>query len=191
MLLKIFEIDGRKPIPSEACYIVPWLKRIMDLYPEDYIQIYSYIFFTACSDGTNPYINFPEEDREDVIISDLKPLKFSLEDPIIIDTLKRCIKIYETPTLRIWKGAKVMLDQMADDLRTKKLTYGKDGNESAMRGMMDKIAVYTKNYMEVEKMLQEEQSKVKGDRVIPYHQKAGYKETRNYGQDEEDEQKKI
>jgi len=181
MLVNLFDVDGRKIVPGQACYLIPWLKKIMDEFPEDYIQVYSYIFFITCPDAVlNPYVNINEEDREDVVISDLKPVKFSLESPTVLYAIKRCIQLYETPTLRIWKGAKIMLDQMADDLRTKKLTYGKEGNATDLRGIMDKLPTYTKNYMEVEKLLKEEQSKVKGDRVIPYHQKEGYKETKDY-----------
>ncbi len=181
MLINLFDVEGRKVVPGQACYLIPWLKKIMDEFPENYIQVYSYIFFISCPDATiNGYVNTNEEDREELVIADLKPLTFSLEHPTVIYALERCIALYETPTLRIWKGAKIMLDQMADDLRSKKLTYGKDGNATDLRGIMDKITVYTKNFMELEKMLKEEQSKVKGDRVIPYHQKEGYKETKDY-----------
>jgi hypothetical protein len=180
MLINLFDVENRKAIPSQACYLIPWLKRIMDIYPDCYMQVYSYIMFTTCPDGTiNPYVNLPEEDREDVIIADLKPLKFSLEDDVVIDTLKRCIKLYETPTLRIWKGAKIMLDEMAEKLKNR-LTFGKDGNATDMRGIMKEIPTYTENYMKLENMLKEEQAKVKGDRIIPFHQKDGYKETKDY-----------
>lgn len=185
MLPNLFDIEGRKCIPSQACYIVPWLKRIMDKYPTNYIQVYSYLFLTTCPDATlNPYMNFPEEDREDIVISDLKPLTFSLEDPIIIDTLNRLFKMYETPTLRIWRAAKIMLDEMATKLGTKSLTFGKDGNATDMRGMMKELPTFTENFMKLENMLKEEQAKVKGDRIIPFHQKDGYKETKDYDQND-------
>ena len=181
MLVNLFDVDGRKIVPGQACYLIPCLKKIMDEFPDNYIQIYSYIFFITCPDATlNPFVNLNEEEREDVVIHELKPLYFSLEHPTIIHALRFCMKMYETATLRIWKGAKVMLDQMAEDLTTKRLTYGKDGNAADLRGIMDKLPTYTKNFMEVEKLLKEEQSKVKGDRVIPYHQKEGYRETKNY-----------
>jgi hypothetical protein len=190
MLINLFDVEGRKIIPGQACYLIPWLKKIMDEFPEDYIQVYSYIFFSACPDATiNPYVNINEEDRENIILLDLKPIKFSLESPTVLYALERCIQLYETATFRIWKGAKIMLDQMADDLRTKKLIYGKDGNAADLRGIMDKLPVYTKNFMELEKLLKEEQSKVKGDRVIPYWQKDGYRETKSYDNDDKEEAK--
>jgi len=181
MLINLFDVEGRKLVPGQACYAIPWLRRIMEEYPEDYITIYKYVCWNTCMDGNiNPYVNLPEDGREDVILSDIAPVKFSLEDPMIVDTLERCRKLYETPTLRIWKGAKIMLDHMADKLSEASLTFGKDGNATDMRGMMKEIPTYTENYMKLESMLKEEQAKVKGDRMIPFHQKDGYKETKNY-----------
>lgn len=181
MLINLFDVENRKVIPGQACYLLPWLKKVMDDFPEHYLQAYAYIFFTTCPDGTlNPYVNINEEDREDLVIADLKPLNFSLEHSTIIDAIKRCIGLYETPTLRAQKGAKIMLDQMADELRTRKMSYGRDGNANDLRAIMDKMPVYLKNYMEIENLLKEEQAKVKGNRVVPYHQKEGYKETKDY-----------
>lgn len=181
MLVNLFDVEGRKVIPGQACYLIPWLKNVMEDFPDNYIQVFSYIFFSTCPDGTlNPYVNINEEDREDLVIADLKPLNFSLEHPTVIKALSGCIRLYETPTLRAQKGAKIMLDQMAEELRTKKMTYGRDGNSNDLRAMMDKMPVYIKNYMEIENLLKEEQAKVKGDRIIPFHQREGYKETKNY-----------
>jgi hypothetical protein len=181
MLINLFDIENGVLRPSIACYAIPWLKKIMDEYPENYIQVYSYIFFTTCTDGSiNPYINLPEDEREYVVLSDLGPLKFSLEDTIVLQTIDRCNKLYETPTLRILKGAKIMLDTMASTLSEGTLTFGKDGNATDIRGIMKEIRTYTEDYMKLELLVKEEQSKVKGDKAIPYHQKDGYKESKNY-----------
>lgn len=181
MLVNLFDVEGRKVVPSQACYLIPWLKKIMEDFPEDYLQVYAYVFFTTCPDGSiNPYVNVDEEDKEAIILSDLKPICFSLEHPTVLRALRGCMVLYETPTLRLWRGAKLMLDQIAEVLAKKTLSFGKEGNATDIRGFLDKLPVYNKNFRDLEKALQEEQSKVKGDRIVPYHQKEGYIETKDY-----------
>jgi hypothetical protein len=181
MLVNLFDVQDRKLVPNQACYAIPWLKIIMDKYPDNYIQVYSYIFFSTCPDGTiNPYVNLPEDEREEVVIADLSPLTFSLEDDLVIDTIEKCKKMYETPVLRTFIGAKKMLDKIGRFLDTEEITTGKDGNSTEIRGMLKELSTYWENYNKLENVLKEEQSKVKGDRVIPFWQQVGYKETKQY-----------
>jgi hypothetical protein len=181
MLINLFDVENRKLIPSQACYAIPWLERIMKQYPNNYIQVYKYLFFTTCPDGTiNPYVNLPEDEREDVVMADLAPLTFSLEDDVIVDTVIKCKKLYETPVLRTFIGAKKMLDKVGRFLDSEEITTGKDGNASEIRAMLKELSTYWENYNKLENVLKEEQAKVKGDRIIPYQQIPGYKETKDY-----------
>jgi hypothetical protein len=181
MLVNLFDVEDKKLIPSQACYAIPWLERIMKQYPDEYIQIYKYIFFTTCPDGTiNPYVNLPEDEKEAVVMADLSPIKFSLEDDVIIDTLEKCKKLYETPVLRTFVGAKKMLDKVGRFLDSEEITTGKDGNASEIRAMLKELSIYWEHYNKLENVLKEEHAKVKGDRVVPFHQQAGYKETKSY-----------
>lgn len=180
MQVNLFDVEDKNLVPGQACYMIPWLERIMKLYPNNYIQVYKYIFFTTCRNSTNPYVNLPEDTREQVILSDLAPIKFSLEDDVILDTIEKCKKLYETPVLRTFLGAKKMLDKVGQFLDTEEITTGKDGNASEIRAMLKELSTYWENYNKLENVLKEEQAKVKGDRIIPFHQQAGYKETKNY-----------
>jgi hypothetical protein len=181
MLVNLFEVEDQRLVPGYACYGIPWLKRIIDLYPDNYIQIYKYIFYTTCPDGTiNPYVNLPEDEREAVVMSDLAPIKFSLDDDVIVNTVDRCKKLYETPVLRTFLGAKKMLDKVGRFLDSEEITTGKDGNASEIRAMLKELSTYWENYNKLENVLKEEHAKVKGDRIIPFHQQAGYKETKTY-----------
>lgn len=181
MLINLFDVEDKKLVPSHACYAIPWLKKIMDIFPNNYIDVYKYIFFTTCPDGTiNPYVNLPEDEREDVVIADLSPLSFSLDDDIINQTISKCKKMYETPVLRTFIGAKKMLDKIARFLDEEEITTGKEGNATEIRGMLKELSTYWENYNKLENVLKEEQAKVKGDRIIPFHQQATYKETKNY-----------
>ena len=44
MLVKLFDIQNGKVVPSEHCYTLKSLKTIMDKYPDTYLSVYLYIF---------------------------------------------------------------------------------------------------------------------------------------------------
>ncbi len=45
MLVKLFDVQNGKVIPSEHCYSLKTLKNIMDQYPDTYMEVYLYIFY--------------------------------------------------------------------------------------------------------------------------------------------------
>jgi len=173
-VIKLFDISGGKVIPSEHVYVIPRLKKIMELYPDQYLEIYSYLFYTTCPDSTmNPYVNQPEDMREEVIIADLGPT-FSLDDKVIEETRKWCEKMYETPTLRSWRGAKKMLDKVGIYLAESEITDGKDGNGMQIDRFMSKLGDYHDIYKKMDNEVKEEQAKVRGSAKVPYWQKPSY-----------------
>ena len=44
MLVKLFDIQNGKVVPSEHCYVLKSLKKIMDKYPNTYLSVYQYVF---------------------------------------------------------------------------------------------------------------------------------------------------
>ena len=48
MIIKLFDIQNSKVVPTEHCYTIKSLKNIMDKYPDDHILIYQYIFYMTC-----------------------------------------------------------------------------------------------------------------------------------------------
>ena len=44
MLVKLFDVQNGKVIPSEHCYSIKTLKSIMDKYPDTYICLFTYLF---------------------------------------------------------------------------------------------------------------------------------------------------
>ena len=40
MIVRLFDIQNNKVIPSEHCYALPFLKKIMEAYPDTYMQVY-------------------------------------------------------------------------------------------------------------------------------------------------------
>lgn len=169
-MINLFDLSNNRVIPSIHCHRIPWLKRIMEEFPEEYLDIYAYIFALTCPDSTmNPYVNLAEEEKEAVIVADIKP-KFSLEDDMILDTIERCKKLYETPVLRAFKGAKRMLDKIAVYLDNESIIDGKDGNAMTIKSFMKELPDYWDTYRKMENILKEEQAKVRGSVRLAYDQ---------------------
>jgi hypothetical protein len=112
MLVKLFDVQNGKVIPSEHCYSLKSLKVIMDKYPKTYLSVYLYIFYMTCPDpDMNPFFNVPEHEKEDLIIEEVE-LEESSEDSAIRQAVDMCKEMYQTPTFRAYKGIKTMLSQV-------------------------------------------------------------------------------
>jgi hypothetical protein len=177
-MIQIFDMVGNKPVPSPHCYLIKEYRNIIEEYPGDYLQVLGYILYTNCLDPTlNPYVNVEESLRETVVIEDIGPLNFSLEDEYVIAAIEKTKKLYETPVDRSFKAAKVMLDKISEDMINLKLTYGqKDGNATIMKGFMEKLPTLWKAYKEMTIELLGEQSIARGKVRRAYDQLPSYKE---------------
>lgn len=175
MIIPLFDVENDVVKPTVHCHAIPWLKKIMDNFPNEYIEIYKYIFYMTCPDGTlNVYYNRPEETREEEIIHDLKP-DFWIEDEIIQQAIAKCKKMYETPTLRAYVGAKRAYDRVATYLAETEITEGKDGTANIIKDYMKSLKDFRETCVSMEKALQEEQIKIRGDGYQRYDQKPSYK----------------
>ena len=45
MIVKLFDIQNSKVVITEHCYTLPFLKKIMDEYPDTHMQVYQYLFY--------------------------------------------------------------------------------------------------------------------------------------------------
>ena len=72
MIIKLFDIQNDEIIPSEHCYALEFLKVLMSVYPESYMQIYKYLFYMTCPNPDyNPFFHLPEQDKEEIIIEEV------------------------------------------------------------------------------------------------------------------------
>ncbi len=127
MIVKLFDIQNGIVIPTEHCYTLTTLKKIMDNHPDDYLKIYQYIFYMTCPNpDTNPFFNLSEVDKEEIILAEIDA-EFSTDDADIIGAIKFCSDMYETPTSRAYKGIKQMLDKLATYMEKTEITHGRDG----------------------------------------------------------------
>jgi hypothetical protein len=170
-MIRLFDIQNGKVIPSEHCYSLKFLKDIMDEYPDEHLGIYSYLFYMTCPNpDMNPFFDIPEEDKEDIIIKETNA-DFSLDDPKITHALMMCKKMYETPTYRAYEGIKIFLDNMAKSMKTEQITFGRDGSGPALLRMAEKYDQVRQSFKGVYRDLMEEQkSTVRGGQNLAYDQ---------------------
>lgn len=171
MLIKLFDIQNGVLVPSEHCYTIKVLKDIMQEFPEDYLKIYTYVFYMTCpSPELNPFFYTPEEDKEYLILKELDA-DFSTEEDLIIEAIKLCKKLYETPTARAYNGIAKMLDRLADYMSSTEITHGRDGNITALINAAAKYEQIRQAYKGAFRDLQEEQqTHVRGGAGLAYDQ---------------------
>lgn len=175
MIIPLFDFENEVVKPTVHCHALPFLKRIIDQFPHDYLEIYKYIFYLTCPDATlNVYYNRPEDQREQEILHDLSP-EFDVEHPTILDTIDKCKKMYETPTLRAFIGAKKAYDRVANYLSDTEISEGKDGTANIIKDYMKSLKDFRETCSHMEKALQEEQIKVRGQGYMRYDQAPHYK----------------
>jgi hypothetical protein len=170
-MIRLFDISNGKVIPSEHCYTLKFLKDIMDTYPEDHLKIYTYLFYMTCPNpDMNPFFDVPETDKEHIVLNEIDA-EFSIEDDLIINALKRCEQLYQTPTYRAYQGIKIFLDNMAKSMATESLTFGRDGSSPALLRMAEKYDGVRQSFKGVYRdLMEEQQSSVRGGQNLAYDQ---------------------
>lgn len=169
-MIRLFEIEGNNIIPTEHCHAIKWLKAIMEEYPDNYMNVYAYVFYMTCPNQENPYFNLPEEIREDAVEEDVE-INFDTEDDLIQEALKKCEALYETPSVRAYKGISKMLDNLSDYMGNTKIVHGRDGNISALVQAAKNFQSIRESFKGVAKDLEaEQQAHVRGNQQLGYDQ---------------------
>ena len=171
MIVKLFDIQNGKVIPTEHCYTLKALKMVMDNYPDDYIKIYQYLFYMTCPNpDLNPFFYTPDLDKESLILEQIDA-EFSTEDQDVFIALQFCQRMYETPTSRAYKGIASMLDRLGRYMETTPITHGRDGNITALVNAAKNYEAIRASFKGAYKDLQEEQSsRVRGGIGMAYDQ---------------------
>jgi hypothetical protein len=170
-MVRLFDIQNGTVVPSEHCYVLRDLKMIIDEYPDDYQNVFAYLFYMTCPNpDMNPYFDTQEHEKEELILSQLN-VNFSTEDDLIIEALKLCSKLYETPTFRAYMGIKSMLDRLGRYMETTPIEHGRDGNINSMVNAAAKFEQIRISFKGAYKDLMEEQkSQVRGGQQVAYDQ---------------------
>ena len=171
MLVKLFDVQNGKVIPSEHCYSIKTLKNIMDKYPDTYMEVYLFIFYMTCPDpDMNPFFNMTEHEKEELIIDEIG-LEESPEDESIRNAIKLCEELYHTPTYRAYKGIKTMLDRLARYMEKTQIEHGRDGNLTALVNTAAKFDQIRQSFKGAYNDMKDEQkSQVRGGQGLAYDQ---------------------
>lgn len=168
MAIKLFDSINGKVVPTEHCHTIPFLRRIMEEYPSNHLQIYAYLFYMTCRSSDNPYFNRPQEELQEEILMDLE-VDFDPEDRLIRMAIDRCKEMYETPTTRAYNGIANMLEKLAFYMETQTITDGRDGNITAIVSAAKNFDAIRKSFKGVSKDLEEEQSsRARGGQKLSY-----------------------
>ena len=171
MIVRLFDVQNGKVIPTENCYTLNFLKDLMEQYPDSYMSIYQYLFYMTCPNpDLNPFFNLPEHEKEDIIIEEIG-LEESPEDSKIRYSIDMCKKMYETPTYRAYVGIKAMLDRLARYMEVTPIEHGRDGNINSMVNAAAKFESIRQSYKGAfSDMKQEQESSVRGGAGLAYDQ---------------------
>jgi hypothetical protein len=169
-MIRLLDIEGGVVKPTEHCKIIKWLSIIQDVYPDNYLDIYAYLFYMSCRSQENPYFNVAEDLREETVLNDLNST-IPTEDGIIIDALEKTKRLYETPTVRVYKAMSTMLDNLAQYMETTKITAGRDGNINSLLRAAKELDTIRQSYKGIAKDLEaEQQTLVRGGQNLAYDQ---------------------
>jgi len=172
MTIKLFDLENGVIKATEHCYTINWLHDIMVNYPDNYLKIYTYIFYMTCPNPElNPFFNMPEDDKEDLIIQSID-LDVSTDDQLIVKAIEKCTILYTTPTLRAYNGIAKMLDNLSYYMETANITAGRDGNINSLIAAAKNFQAIRESFKGVLKDLEAEQSKtsVRGGQNLGYDQ---------------------
>ena len=171
-VVRLFDIQNGKVIPTEHCYTLFSLKRIMEEYPEDdAVKIFAYLFYLSCPNpDMNPFFDVPEVDKEEFVRREVGG-EFDSEDDAIQEALEVVKKLYETPTVRAYMGIKGMLDKLANYMAASEITDGRDGNITAIINAAKNFEAVRQSFKGTLRDLEEEQkSTVRGGQNLAYDQ---------------------
>jgi len=171
-MIRLFDIENGKVVPTEHCYNIKFLKDIMETYPENYLKIFSYLFYMTCPNpDLNPFFNMTSEIKEDFILKEIDA-DFSTDEDLIVDSLSKCSAMYETPTSRAYHGIQTMLDKLAKYMTDNPITVGRDGNiNSLLRAAKDYEGIRSSFKAAYQDLKEEQQSHFRGGAGMAYDQK--------------------
>lgn len=170
-MVRLFDIQNGQVVPSEHCYTLKSLSDIITEYPLDYIKVYTYVFYMTCPNpDLNPFFDVPESDKEELILAEVDA-EFSTDDELIINAIKFCEKLYQTPTYRAYMGMKSMVERLGKYMETTEIEHGRDGNITALINAAAKFDQIRQSFKATYRDLQDEQqSQVRGGQNLAYDQ---------------------
>lgn len=170
-MIKLFDYQNGVIVPSIDIYNMKDLNAIVEQHPKDHMSILSFLFYMTCKDeDLNPYFNVKIDEMEEIIMKQTG-FSCSLEDPLILAGFDLCTELYQTPTSRLFEGAKSMMDKFGDYMLNSEIEHGRDGNITAIQNMFAKFEGIRISFKGILRDLKEEQkSTVRGGQHLAIDQ---------------------
>jgi hypothetical protein len=170
-LIRLFDVENGKVIPTEHCFVLPFLKVLMDAYPNEFVKVYAFLFYMSCPNpDLNPFFNVAEPEKAGLILEDLDA-HFAPDNALIQEALVKTQKLYETRTFRLYRSFAIMLDKLGHYVETTPIEHGRDGNISSMIQAAKNIQDIREQFKGLEKdHLEEQRTLVRGGQQLAYDQ---------------------
>jgi hypothetical protein len=164
MIVNIFDIHGGKIVINPNCLLIPELKTINESY-QDPIPAFCYIHYMT--HPKSPYANLEELEKEQLILEDY-PGDYTPEEEIIHLATTKLRKLYETPTMRLLRNAKIGLENLSSYIGTAKISEGRDGNITPFQMTLSKIGKIAQEFRMLEKQVDDELGSIRGNADTGY-----------------------
>lgn len=163
MNIKVFDINEGKITVNESCLLIPELKVICEEY-KDPIPVLCFVHFMT--DPLSPYANLGDDKKLEVVLEDY-PGEYTMDDEPVFKAMDKLIQLYETPTMRLLKKARIGLETLGDYLGTASISDGKDGNSATFQSALKSIGKISQEFKALEREVEEE-LQVRGGSQIGY-----------------------
>ncbi|MGL4567965.1 MAG: hypothetical protein ACRCU6_05490 [Fusobacteriaceae bacterium] len=118
-MVKLFEVknDSKIALPTEHCYINWFYKGVIEEYGDKNAAKIFYLCHCMhdLNPATNPYADFPENERMEHIVREVCP-EIDVDQPLIQECIEMTGRHYQTPNSRICRSFKKKLDDFAVSL---------------------------------------------------------------------------
>ena len=170
MIPDIFDIDNNHIVINPNCLLIPELKAVVDKYKNP-IPALSFLHFRYYPKG--PYVNVPEEDKDEIILADF-PGEYTLEDEEMIAAINKVDFLCTSPTYRYYLDTKCLMEKLGKYGKDSVITSGRDGNQTAMKSQLKDAGKIFSDFKELEKLAAEEidqfKSRIRGGKRVAYDQ---------------------
>lgn len=154
-MLRILNVVNEKVVLDEHILSVPEFKLLWDQTQE--IVYFQYLWATF--DPFSPYFNYPELDKEGLILQDYP---IDIDNDYFLEAKRKAEELYTSPIKRLLTGTKASIETIADHLQNASISDGRDGNITQITSTISKLPTLIKAYQATEEAYNQEISKARG-----------------------------
>ena len=115
----MFSLKDKKVVLNTNVLLIPELKAVVDKYPDNYINVLSFVnFMTNPNKDENPFLEFREEDKVERLKKTF-PGDYTEKTPVVKAAIARMVEDFiDLPEDRLYTSAKMAAEQVEKFLST-------------------------------------------------------------------------